>query len=117
MVSCPRLSNQCKFGLANQQARRYAPATELELIRFWRSPFKDLVWHLSTQLNYSNLDAYITVFDPRRGKFRHFIPFLVYDLFYPSIGSNIVNLAFLTSWSDSVSMHICSHFLRKYLLR
>ena len=55
--SCPRLSNRCMFGLANQQDGRYAPATELEFIMFFPLPFGGLVWHLSTQVNEGNLDA------------------------------------------------------------
>ena len=49
--SCTNLSNQCMFGLANKQARRYAPANELYRIRFWTLIFRELVWHISTQVN------------------------------------------------------------------
>ena len=31
VVSCPGLINRCIFGLVNQQAGSYAPATDLEL--------------------------------------------------------------------------------------
>ena len=61
--------------------------------------------HLSTQVNDGILAAYITVFESRRGKRRRFIPFLVYDLIYPSIASNLVTLATLSPWSDSVYTH------------
>ena len=49
--SCPGLNNWCTFGFANQQAGSYAPATELDIIRFWPLTFQELVWHLSTQVN------------------------------------------------------------------
>ena len=114
--SCPGLSKRCTFLLTNQQAGSYAPATELDLIRFWPLPFGELVWHLSTQMNNGNLDAYITVFEPRRGKCRRFIPFLFYALVYPIISSNLVNLDTLSTWFDSVRMHTCSPLSRKPLL-
>ena len=75
------------------------------------------MWHLSTKVNNSDLSAYINVFDPIRGKRRHFITFLVYALVYLSIASNLVNLATLSPWSDSVCTHTCYPFLRKPLLR
>ena len=53
--SCPGLSNRCTFGLANQQAGRYTPTTELEIIGFCPSPFGELVWHPSTQVSVSYL--------------------------------------------------------------
>ena len=90
------------FELANQQTGRYAPATELEIIRFQPLPFRELVWHLSTQVNGSDLTAYITVFNPRRGKCRQLITFLVYDIVYPIIASNLMTLANLSPWYDSV---------------
>ena len=65
----------------------------------------------------SDLAAYINVFDPSRGKRRQFIPFLVYDLVYLSIAINLVTLATLVPWSDSVCTHTCSSLLRKPLLR
>ena len=68
------------------------PATDLELIMFCFLPSGDLVWHLSTQVNGSDISAYITVFDPRRGNSRRFIPFLVYALVYKIISSNIATL-------------------------
>ena len=43
--------------LSNQQDGRYISATELEINRFWPLPFGELVWHLSTQVNYSDLAA------------------------------------------------------------
>ena len=114
---CPGLRNRCTFGLANQLAGRYIPATELKLNRFRPSPLGELIWHLSTQVNVSDLSAYITVFDPKRGKRRLFITFLVYALVYPSIASNLVTLYTLITWSDSVCTHTCYPFLRKPLLR
>ena len=36
-------SNQCNLGLVYQQAGRYAPAAEIEIIRFCTLPFGDLV--------------------------------------------------------------------------
>ena len=54
---CPVLSNQCKFGLANRLDGRYIPAIELDTNRFWPSPLGELVWHLSTQVNGSDLAA------------------------------------------------------------
>ena len=65
------------FGLSNQQAGKYISATELDLIRFQYFTLGELVWHLITQVNNRDLDAYITVFDPSRDKCRRFIPFLV----------------------------------------
>ena len=44
----------------------------------------------------SLLAVSISVFDPSRGKRRYFIPFLVYDVVYPSIDSNLVTLATLS---------------------
>ena len=108
--SFPGLINQCTFGLNNQQYGRYNPATELELIRFRTLPFGDLVWHLSTQMNDGNLAAYITVFDPRSGKHRPFIQFLVYALVYTSIDSNLVTLDTPSPWYKSVCTHIGSIF-------
>ena len=55
--SCPGLSKRCTFVLTNQQAESYAPATELELIRFRPLPFGDLVWNLRTQVKDSDLSA------------------------------------------------------------
>ena len=115
--SCTGLSNWCTFGLANQQAGSYAPDTELELNRFRSFPLRGLIWHLSTQVNDGNIAAYITVFDPRRGKCRRFNPFLVYALVYPSIPSNLITLATLSPWSDFFRMYTCSPFLRKNPLR
>ena len=63
------------------------------------------MWHLSTQLNDIYLDAYITVVDARGGNHRIFIPFLVYDMVYPIIASNIVTLATLSTWPESVRTH------------
>ena len=68
-------------------------------------PSRELVWHLSTQANNGLLDAYITDFEPRRGKRRCFITFMVYALVYISIASNLVNLANLSLKSDSVYTH------------
>ena len=44
-------------------------------------------------------------------------PLLVNDLVYPSITSNLVTLATLSPWSDSVYTHTCSPFSRQPLLR
>ena len=81
------------------------------------SPFGELVRHLITQVKICLLFTYITVFDPKRGNHRYFIPFLVYDLVYPSIYINLATLATLSPWSDSVRTHTCFPFLRKPLLR
>ena len=116
MGSCTGVSNRCTFGLANQYAGSYAPATELELIRFRPLPFGELVWHLNTQVNYSDLAAYITVFDPMRGKCRRLIPFLVYALVYASIASNLMKLANLSPCSNYVRTHTYSPLLRNPLL-
>ena len=69
--------------------------------------------HLNTQVNYSDISAKVNVFDPRRGKRRRFIPFLVYALVYPSIASNLVNLTTLIPWSEYVYTHTCSPFFIK----
>ena len=111
------LINRCNFGLANKQAGKYISATELELIRFRDFPLGDIVWHLSTQLNDSDLDAYIIAFGTSRDKSRRFITFLVYALLYPSIPSNLVTLDTLSPWYDSIYAHTCSPLLRKPLLR
>ena len=68
------------------------------------------MWHLSTQVNNGLLAVYITVFDLRRGNLRFFIPFLIYDLVYPSIASNLVTFATLSQNSDSVYTHTCYTF-------
>ena len=114
---CPGLSNRCTFGLANLLDRRYTPATELELIRFWPLTSGDLVWHLISQVNDCVIAAYINVFDPRNFKHRHFIPVLVYHLVHTSIASNLIILANLSPWYESVCMYTCFLFLRKHLLR
>ena len=51
------LSNRCMFGFDNQQAGKYISATEVELVRFCLLPLGDLVWHLRTQLNDSDISA------------------------------------------------------------
>ena len=53
-------------------------------------------------MNYSYIAAYITFLDLRINKRRRFIPFLVYDMVYPSIASNLVSLGTLIPWLDSV---------------
>ena len=116
MGSGSGLSNRRTFGLANQQAGSYAPATELYLISFWPLPFGELVWHLITQGNDGGLAAYITVFDPRRGKRMHFITFLVYALFYPSVAINLVNLDTLSPRYYSVYAYTLTELLRKPFL-
>ena len=113
----PGLNNWCTFGFSNRLDGSFAPTTELEINRFLPSPLRDLVWHLRTHVNNSILDAYITVFYPRRDKNRCLIPCLVYTLVYPSISSNLVTLATLRPWYESVFMHTCSPFSRKPLLR
>ena len=100
MGSCPGLSNPYTFGLANQQSERYAPATELYLIRFRPLPFRDLMWHLVTQVNDGDIASYITVFDPIRVKHGLFVPFLVYSLVYLIIDSNLVVLDTLSPWYE-----------------
>ena len=90
MRRCYGLGNWYKFGLDNQQSGRYITATKLDLILFRPLPFGGLLWRLRTQVNYSDLASYITVFDPRRDKRRCFITFLVYDLVYPGIAGNLV---------------------------
>ena len=102
---CPGLSNRYTFVLANLMSERFAPATELELNRFWPSPFGELVWHLSTQVNTGLLASQITVFGWRRDKRRCFIPCLVYALVYSIITSNIVNLSTLSPRSDFLHAH------------
>ena len=114
---CPGLSNWCMFLLANQQAGKYISDTELELNRFQTLSLGYLVWHLSTQVNYSDLADYITVFELRRDNRRRFIPFMVYTMVYPSIASNLVTLTTLSPWSDPVCTHTCYHFSRKPILR
>ena len=108
---CPGLINWCTFGLANQMAGRYTPATELEIIRFWPLPLGEIVWHLRTKVNNSDLAAYISIFDLRRGKRRRFTPFLVYALVYPIIASKLATLTTLSSWSDSIRTYTCYPFL------
>ena len=61
--------------------------------------------HLITQVNKRDLAAYITVFDPRKGNSRRFIPFLVNALVYQSIASNLATLANLSTWYDYVLTH------------
>ena len=58
--SCTGLRNRCTFLLANQKAGKYIYTTELELNRFRTFSLGKLVWHLSKQVNDSDLDAYIT---------------------------------------------------------
>ena len=103
--SCPGLSNWCTFGFSNQQTGRYAPATELELIMFQPFPSGEIVCHIITKVNNGIIAAYITVFDLMRGNRRYFILFIVYSLVYPSIASNLVKLATLSPWYDSVHTH------------
>ena len=99
--------------MANRLAGSFATATELELNRFRSSPFGELVWHLSTQMNSGLLAAYITVFYLRRDKRRRFITCLVYALVYPSIASNLMTVDNLSTRYDSVCTHTCSPFPRK----
>ena len=116
MGSCSGISNRCRLGLSNQLAGRYAPDNELEIIRFFHLHFGEFLWRLIPQVNNGLLDAYITVPDPRRGKRRRLIHFLVYALVYTSIASKLVTLDTLSPWSDSVYTHTCSPFLKKLLL-
>ena len=99
---CPGLRNWCTLLLSNQQAGKYISTTELEINRFCTLPLWELVWYLRTQVNDSDLAAYVTIFDLRSYKCRRFIPFLVYALVYPSIANNLVTLATLSTWSASV---------------
>ena len=117
MGSCLFLSNRCTFALANQLSVRYIPTTELDIFRFRAFSLGELVWHLITQVNNIDLSTYINILDLRRSKRRRFIPCLVYALVYHSISINLVNLATLSPWSDSVFTHTCSPFLSKPLLR
>ena len=50
-------------------------------------PLGEIMWHLSTHVNGSDIAAYITVFDPRRDKRRRFIHFMVNALVYLSVAS------------------------------
>ena len=68
-------------------------------------------------MNNSDISAYINDFDPKKDKRRHFISFLVYAMVYLSISSNLVTLATLSPWSDSVYMHTWYLFFSKHLLR
>ena len=70
-----------------------------------------------TKVNDGLLAVYIAIFDPRRGKRRRFITFLVYDMVYPSISSNLLTLANLSPWSDSFCMHTCYTISSKPLLK
>ena len=117
MRTFPSLNNRCTFGLANQQAGSYAPATGLELIRFRPLPFGEIMWHLITQVNNGILVSYITIFDVSRGNCMRFIPLLVYALVYQNIASNLMSLDTLYLWSTSVRTHTCSIFLIKLSLR
>ena len=115
--SCTGIIKRCTLGLSNQQTVIYAPATELDIIRFWLFPFRDIMWHLITKVNGGILSVYINVFEPMRGKQRRLTPFLVYALVYPNIASNLVNLYNLSPWSEYLCMHTCSPFYRNPLLR
>ena len=57
VVICTGLGNRCTFGLANQQAGKYLSATELDPNRFWPFPLWNIVCHLITQVNDSDLAA------------------------------------------------------------
>ena len=105
------------FVLSNRLAGRYTPATELDLIRFQTLPLGGLMWNPSTQVNNGILAAYITDFELMGGKRRRFITFLIYSLVYPGIDSNLVTLANLSPWSESVCTRTYYTFLRKPLLR
>ena len=74
--SCPVLSNQCTFGLTNQQSGSYAPANYLEIIRFWPLYFKAIVWNVSTQVKKGDISTYVHVFDLRRGNQRRLVTFV-----------------------------------------
>ena len=45
------------------------------------------MWHLITQVNDGIIAAQITVFGPMMGKFRRFIPFIIYALRCPIVSS------------------------------
>ena len=105
------LSNRCTFAFGQPSGWDFIPATDLELNRFRPLPVGELVWHLRTRGNNGLLDAYINIFDPRRGKFSRFIHYLFYSMVYPSISSNLVTLYTLSHWYDSVCTHTLSPFL------
>ena len=88
--------------MENKQAEKYIFTTELDLNRFRNFPLGEIMWHLSTPVSDSDMAAYISIFDLMRDKCRRFIPFLVYNLVYPSIASSLVTLATLSPCSDSV---------------
>ena len=113
----PGLSNWCTFAFGQPIGRDFISATELDINSFWPSPLGGILWYLITQVNNALLAAYITFFDPSRGKCRFFIPFLVYALVYLSIDSNLVTLDTPSTKSDSVYTHTCYPFSRKPLLR
>ena len=53
----PGLSNRCTLKFSNQLAGKYISATDFEINRFRNLRLGELVWHLSTQLNDSDLAA------------------------------------------------------------
>ena len=57
VARCTRLGNHCTFVLTNQQAGKYITATELKLIRFRPLPLGELMWHLITQVDDSDIAA------------------------------------------------------------
>ena len=57
VVRCTVLSDWCTFGLDNQKAGKYISATEVDLVRFCPFPLGGLMWHLSTQLDDSDIAA------------------------------------------------------------
>ena len=75
------------------------------------------MWHLNTQVKDGILAVYINVFEPRMGKRRRFINFMVYPMVYSSIAIKHVTLDTISPWYEYVCTHTCSHFLRKPLLR
>ena len=64
---CTGLNNRCTFVFANQQDGKYISDTELELIMSWPFPIEELVWHLITQVNNSDIATHITVFVSKEG--------------------------------------------------
>ena len=111
----PGRSNWQTFGFDNRLVGRFSPATELEFNRFWPLPFREIMWHLSTQVNGIFLAAYITV-NPKSGLelVLHALSGYLHGLskyyWYPC------ELGFPSPWSNSVCMHNCPKFLEEYYL-
>ena len=88
---CPGISNWWKFGLYDQLAGSFTPATELEINRFWTLPFGEFVWHLSTQVNNKFPADYIKTWSsPRFHLLSHSLVCIKNHLFIVVIG-RIIN--------------------------